>query len=107
MEAVVAVVAAVVAMEAIVEVVTTPTTAGLTTTKGTLTTWTMAPLPGVKIKTALLQVLLIPPPANIYAQDTHAIEPVLVNNRSNSDNASVESSLFSCPPCNGSAVIHH
>jgi hypothetical protein len=34
------------------------------------------------------------PPANIYAHDTHAIKPVLVNNWGNSDNASVESNLL-------------
>jgi hypothetical protein len=34
-------------------------------------------------------------PANIYAQDTHAVEPVLVKNWGNPDNASVESSFYS------------
>jgi hypothetical protein len=52
------VVAAVVTMEAVVEVLTTPATAVLPTTKETLTTWTMALLPVVKIKAALLQVLI-------------------------------------------------
>ena len=47
------------------------------------------------------------PPANIYAQDTHAVEPVLVNNWGNADNASVESSLFSRTPRNGSTIIQN
>jgi hypothetical protein len=47
------------------------------------------------------------PPANIYAQDTHAVETVLVSNWGNSDNASVELSLFSRTPRNGSAIIQN
>ena len=47
------------------------------------------------------------PPANIYAQDTHAVDPVLVNNWGNADNASVESSLFSRTPRNGSTIIQN
>jgi hypothetical protein len=46
-------------------------------------------------------------PANICAQDTHAVEPVLVNNWGNADNASVELSLFSQTPHNGSTIIQN